>query len=105
MTLDGVIISAPLAVAAPLNIPSTAVLNAATIAPSVTYSAVPLIWYPSRLFVSYAEIAIFPSFAFIFFNVVSRKTSPTTSFPSYVTSLKATGTTFGSPSAHVARPT
>ena len=43
MTLDGVMISAPLAVAAPLNIPSTAVLNAATIAPSVTYSTVPLI--------------------------------------------------------------
>ena len=30
-------------------------------------------------------------------------TSPTTNFPSSVTSLNATGTTFGSPFAHVAR--
>jgi len=37
------------------------------------------------------------------FNVVSRKTSPTTNFPPSVTSLKATGTTLGSPFAHVAR--
>ena len=45
----------------------------------------------------------FPPFALMLFKVVSRKTSPTTSFPSSVTSLKATGTTFGSPFAHVAR--
>lgn len=36
-------------------------------------------------------------------RVVSRNTSPTTSLPSSVTALNATGTTFGSPSDHVAR--
>ena len=38
-----------------------------------------------------------------FSGVVSRNTSPTTSLPSTVTSLNATGTTLGAPLAQVAR--
>src|SRR5574344_358915 len=49
------------------------------------------------------ETAIFPLLALMLFSVVSRKTSPTTSFPSSVTSLNATGTTLGSLSEQVAR--
>ena len=44
ITFSGVITSAPFAVAAPLNIFSTIALNVSTTAPSVTYSATPLIW-------------------------------------------------------------
>lgn len=44
ITFSGVIINAPFAVAAPLNIFSTIALNVSTTAPSLTYSAVPLIW-------------------------------------------------------------
>ena len=55
MTLDGVMTSAPFAVAAPLNMSSTIALNVSTMAPSVIYSAVPLIWYPSRFCASYTE--------------------------------------------------
>lgn len=44
ITFSGVITSAPFAVAAPLNIFSTMALNVSTTAPSVTYSAMPLIW-------------------------------------------------------------
>lgn len=43
MTFSGVMTSAPLAVAAPLNIFSTIALNVFTISPSVSYTAVPLI--------------------------------------------------------------
>ena len=43
ITFSGVMISAPLAVAAPLNIFSTIALKVSTILPSVTYSALPLI--------------------------------------------------------------
>lgn len=58
ITFEGVIISAPFAVAAPLNIFSTIALKVSTSSPSVTYSAVSLIWYPSRLCASYAEITL-----------------------------------------------
>lgn len=44
ITFSGLMISAPFAVAAPLNIFSTIALKLSTTAPSVTYSAVPLIW-------------------------------------------------------------
>lgn len=44
-----------------------------------------------------------PSFAARLRSVVSRNTSPTTSLPSSVTSLNATGTTFGTPAQQVAR--
>lgn len=43
ITFSGIITSAPLAVAAPLNIVSTICLKVSTIAPSVMYSAFPLI--------------------------------------------------------------
>ena len=43
ITLAGVMISAPFAVAAPLNMLSTIALKVSTTSPSVTYSAVPLI--------------------------------------------------------------
>lgn len=41
ITLSGVITSAPLAVAAPLNMVSTIVLNVSTMVPPVIYSAAP----------------------------------------------------------------
>ena len=44
MTFSGVMIRAPFAVAPPLNIYSTIALKVLMISPSVTYSAVPLIW-------------------------------------------------------------
>ena len=52
ITFSGVMINAPFAVAAPLNIFSTIALNVSTTSPSVTYSATPLIWYPSNDFAS-----------------------------------------------------
>ena len=42
MTFSGVMMSAPFAVAAPLNIFSTMALKVLTTSPSVTYCAVPL---------------------------------------------------------------
>ena len=72
MTFVVVIISAPLAVAAPLNIFSTISLKVSTIAPSVTYSAFPFIWYLSRLCALYTDIAILPPFSLILSRVVSR---------------------------------
>ena len=42
MTFSGVMMSAPLAVAAPLNIFSTIALKVLTTSPSVTYCATPL---------------------------------------------------------------